>query len=129
MKTKLPLCLAAVVVAALAAAAAPVYADCSGDDCGCGIAEMNCEASCPTGEFRPACISECIHLEVCCAEACCGGCNPACGCNPKPASATLTSGSLLRSPLATSQASSKMDFRTWEARQTGTSCNVPEPGR
>jgi hypothetical protein len=129
MKTKLPLYLAALMVVVLAAAAAPLYASCSGDDCGCGTGQAQCIADCPPGSGHVACVTACVHVSVCCAEECCGACTRACGCIIVEETSTLASGSLLRSSMSTNQANSHMDFRTWDSLQTGASCQAPKSGR
>jgi hypothetical protein len=45
---------------------------CSGDDCGCGIAELACEAACPPQEPEKGdCEDACLHSGIRCAKDCC----------------------------------------------------------
>ena len=75
MKTKVVfmLVMLCLVVLALVMTPSEVIASCSGDDCGCHIAEAACEASCPP-PLDPngrQCVLKCIHQEVKCGIACC----------------------------------------------------------
>jgi hypothetical protein len=53
-------------------------ASCSGDDCGCGTDMQECFVDCdidypPPSSTNMACRQGCIHTDVACARACCGG--------------------------------------------------------
>jgi hypothetical protein len=64
------------VVLAIVGAPKVAAADCSGDDCGCGVDAQECVAECPPigdpGRF--ACVTGCEHEDVQCSKCCCGIC-------------------------------------------------------
>jgi hypothetical protein len=56
--------------------ATPSKADCTGDLCGCDVAEAACEAACMNPDGC-GCEIKAVHCSVCC---CCdGSCPPYCG--------------------------------------------------
>jgi hypothetical protein len=75
MKTKVVFMLVMLCLVMLALVMTPseVIASCSGDDCGCNIAEAACEASCPPppGSNYWQCVLKCVREETKCGIACC----------------------------------------------------------